>query len=268
MPTNRASCASVWAPVPNGAKTSREPHTLSDVAGDPKLDRLQRLIDQAGEPGNNEISAWKERARLAVAAAYGENADQLERFDSIRWSLAMWSDRTPQSAHVEARRGGLKRAVEMLEAYVEDLEARGAKPTLPGLNPDDFHPWVGDVAARLWIDGHTRQAVQTAATSVEGWLRGKLSAHEGSAASLVASAFSTADPDPESSRLRFPDIGPAGSDNWKSAHDGAGAFGRGCFLRIRNLYTHRDGESPQEDLEALAALSLLARWIDTAEVQR
>lgn len=41
---------------------------------------------------------------------------------------------------------------------------------------------------------------------------------------------------------------------------------RGCFLRIRNLYTHNQGDTEQEDLEALAALSLLARWIDSAEI--
>jgi hypothetical protein len=238
------------------------------MAGIPRLDRLQRLIDQASELENDAISGWKERARLAVAAAYGDDSDQVERFDGIRWTLAMWTAGTPESVHAEARRRGLTRAVEMLEAFVEDLEDREAKPSLPGLNPNDFHPWVAEAAARLWNDGHTRQAVQTAATSVEGWIRGKLSAHEGSVASIVASAFSISEPRPDAPRLRFPDLGPVGSDNWKSAHEGAGAFGRGCFLRIRNLYTHHDGDSPQEALEALAALSLLARWIDAAEVQR
>ena len=38
--------------------------------------------------------------------------------------------------------------------------------------------------------------------------------------------------------------------------------------RIRNLYTHNAGRNEQEDLEALTALSLLARWIDDAEVER
>lgn len=89
--------------------------------------------------------------------------------------------------------------------------------------------------------------------------------HEGSSASLVASAFSPADPKPDAPRLRVSGFDPVGSDQWKSAHEGAGAFGRGCFLRIRNLYTHHDGETDHEDLEALAALSLLARWIDIAE---
>jgi hypothetical protein len=66
--------------------------------------------------------------------------------------------------------------------------------------------------------------------------------------------------------LRFDDVGPVGSDDWNSAHDGAAHFGRGCMLRIRNLYTHRGGADDWEDLEALTALSLLARWIDAARV--
>jgi Protein of unknown function (Hypoth_ymh) len=105
-----------------------------------------------------------------------------------------------------------------------------------------------------------------AASAIENWLRAKTEVHQGSIASLAASAFSSADPTPGAPRLRFPGFDPVGSDDWKSAHDGAGAFGRGCFLRIRNLYTHHDGEAEQENLEALAALSLLARWIDSAEV--
>lgn len=44
------------------------------------------------------------------------------------------------------------------------------------------------------------------------------------------------------------------------------AFGRGCMMRIRNLYTHGQEPSEQEALEALAALSLLARWCDNTVV--
>jgi Protein of unknown function (Hypoth_ymh) len=94
----------------------------------------------------------------------------------------------------------------------------------------------------------------------------KTCVHQGSITSLVGSVFSASDPTPDTPRLRFDGFDPVGSDGWKSAHDGAAAFGRGCFLRIRNLYTHHEGDTDQEDLEALAALSLLARWIDGAEV--
>jgi hypothetical protein len=236
------------------------------AAASAKQDRIRRLIEQADGLPDGEISAWRERARLAVAGAYGDASDQLERFDKIRWTLAVWTDSTPHSASAEARRRGLRRAEEMLQAFVEDLEEREGRPTLPGLDPAELHPWVAESAARLWKDGHQRQAVQAAATSVETWLRTKTGVHHGSITSLAGSVFSASDPTPDTPRLRFDGFDPVESDGWKSAHDGAGAFGRGCFLRIRNLYTHHDGDVEQEDLEALAALSLLARWIDSAEV--
>lgn len=232
----------------------------------PKLQRVQRLVEQADDLPTGGIDGWKERARLAVASAYGEGSSQLERFDEIRWSLSMWSSSTPQSMFDRAKRGGLRSAVQMLEAIAEDLEEIDQSPSLPEIDLSSLHPWIVDAASRLWHDGHRRQAVQTAATSVENWLRAKTQVHQGSVASLVGSAFSPANPTEKSPRLRFPDTGPIDSDAWKSAHEGAAAFGRGCFLRIRNLYTHQNGETEQVDLEALAALSLLARWIDEAEL--
>ncbi len=236
------------------------------AASSAKQDRIRRLIEEADGLPNSDINAWKERARLAVAGAYGDESSQLERFDEIRWSLGMWSNSTPDSAHAEAKRSGLRRAVEMLQALAEDLGEREGGVDLPRLDAADLHPWVVEAAARLWQDGHQRQAVQAAASAIENWLRAKTGVHQGSIASLAASAFSTADPTPDAPRLRFSGFDPAGSDGWNSAHDGASAFGRGCFLRIRNLYTHHDGNAEQENLEALAALSLLARWIDSAEV--
>lgn len=231
-----------------------------------KQDRIRRLLDEAKELPDDSAGAWRERARLAVSGAYGDDSDQLKRFDRIRWTLPVVTDSTPRSAYTEARRRGLQRSVELLQACAEDLEEREGRPDLPRLDPNDLHPWVADAAARLWSDGHQRQAVQAAAAAVESWLRAKTGVHQGSIASLAASAFSAADPTPDAPRLRFTGFDPVGSDGWKSAHDGAGAFGRGCFLRIRNLYTHHNGDAEEEDLEALASLSLLSRWIDSAEV--
>ena len=44
------------------------------------------------------------------------------------------------------------------------------------------------------------------------------------------------------------------------------AFGRGCAMRIRKMYTHGEEPSEQKALEALAARSLFARWVDDATV--
>ena len=150
------------------------------MAASAKQDRIRRLIQQADGLPQDELQGWKERARLAVAAVYGEGSGQLKRFDKIRWSLSMWSDSTPRSAFAEAEQRGLRRSVELLQAVLEDLEEREITPDLPGLDPADFHPWVAEAAARLWQDGHRRQAVQAAASAVENWLRAKTDVHQGS----------------------------------------------------------------------------------------
>ncbi|MGA9077854.1 MAG: TIGR02391 family protein [Acidimicrobiales bacterium] len=50
--------------------------------------------------------------------------------------------------------------------------------------------------------------------------------------------------------------------------DGARFFAMGCAMRIRNLVTHRSTVPDEQTcLEMLAALSVLARWIDEAEVE-
>lgn len=231
------------------------------------LERLRRLIAEAADVTPASHRAWKERARIALVAVYGEGSPQLERFDDIRYTLGFWSDTTPQSRFDAAVMGGVRNATEMLTAVAEDIEHELEVPEVEMIDVAGLHPWVSDAAARLWTNGHRQQAVQAAATAVEQWLRAKLDVHKGPAASLVASAFSPTAPATGSPRLRFQAFDPAGSDSWKNAHEGASAFGRGVMLRIRNLYTHATGGSEQEDLEALAALSLLARWIDEATVE-
>ncbi|MYE61489.1 MAG: hypothetical protein F4235_05505 [Candidatus Dadabacteria bacterium] len=77
---------------------------------------------------------------------------------------------------------------------------------------------------------------------------------------------------PAGRRLRFPHIEELTSDgrrnkSWTSAHQGAMNFGQGCALSIRNLNAHGTRELPeQEALEYLAALSVLARWVDECDV--
>jgi Protein of unknown function (Hypoth_ymh) len=57
----------------------------------------------------------------------------------------------------------------------------------------------------------------------------------------------------------------------ESMTQGALSFGVGCFQAIRNpvghLLSHQHELTEQEALERLAALSLLARWIEQAEIE-
>ncbi|MFZ3566952.1 TIGR02391 family protein [Streptomyces sp. BH097] len=97
----------------------------------------------------------------------------------------------------------------------------------------------------------------------------KVGRRDASETALFQSVFSKDDPKPGQPRLRL--LIDDGGDTFKSVHRGAAAFTEGCFAGIRNPYSHEDGlpEPPEnEALEQLAAFSVLARWIDTATVER
>ena len=130
-----------------------------------------------------------------------------------------------------------------------------------------LHPWVSDAAGSLWDDGHYEPAVHEAAKAVELWTQLKLDRRDLDGKDLYAQAFSTKDPKPGEPRLRFPDIDPAEQPKrWTSAHEGAMYLGMGCAQGIRNPQAHpSDDITEQEALEQLAALSVLARWVDACK---
>ena len=79
--------------------------------------------------------------------------------------------------------------------------------------------------------------------------------------------FRTKDPTKGAPRLRLPHIDKDSQpQKWSSAHEGAQHYGMGCVQGIRNPRAHgTDSISEQEALEQLAALSVLARWVEAGQ---
>lgn len=141
-------------------------------------------------------------------------------------------------------------------------------PQGPSLAAKGLHHWVWNAVIDLWDGGHYREAVLRAAATIEKQTQLKLDRADLTGADLYSQAFSL---DP-GRRLRFSGIRELTEDSkrsreWISAHQGAMYFGRGCTQGIRNLRAHgTESLNEQEALEYLAALSVLARWIDAAVV--
>lgn len=175
----------------------------------------------------------------------------------------MWSTSTPDSEFARAQARGVRSAVAVVEGAIHELEL-GA-PIEPQFSPTTLHPWIAGATAGLWDSGHHRQAVDEATRAIEVRLKALVGGHQ-TGTPLVTDAFSPAPPRQGEKRLRFPGF-EEGTPAWTNAHEGAMAFGRGCMMRIRNLPEHNEVEWDEpECLESLAALSLLARWIEAAEV--
>lgn len=150
-------------------------------------------------------------------------------------------------------------AIERGMAIIEhhDRSAIPRERARPTLTTDELHPWIRESAAHLWRDGHLRAALRAATARLETEIQVKVDRYDIAGVELVTQAFSHDAPTPGHRRLRF--VGDA------DLLDGARNFALGCLQGIRGVETHRrDEPAEQVAFEQLAALSLLARWIDDA----
>lgn len=138
----------------------------------------------------------------------------------------------------------------------------------PRISASKLHPWVWDGARSLWQSGHFRSAVDDALKKVNAETQNKIERRDISETKLFQEAFSENPPESGKPRLRI--TPPEHSNTYRSRQRGAIHLAEGIYAGIRNPINH---ESPQDideqiALEYLAALSVLARWVDEAEVQQ
>jgi hypothetical protein len=138
-------------------------------------------------------------------------------------------------------------------------------PTAPTLAADQFHPWVWQAAQTLWDSKHYRMAVNAAATAISAHTQTKIGRNDISDDALMNQAF-TEKPKAGQSYLRLP--GDPSDLTLKSRNNALRPFAQGCFAGIRNPAHHEHGDDwdEQRALEQMAALSVLARWIDECTV--
>jgi hypothetical protein len=135
----------------------------------------------------------------------------------------------------------------------------------PDLNASNTHRWIWDGAQSLWQSGHFAEAVEAAARKLNAETQNKVGRRDISETNLFNQAFSDDPPFAGKSRLRL----TSGDDGKtaKSDRRGIRAFAEGCFAAIRNPVAHDQTElSEIAALEQLAALSILARWVDSTDL--
>ncbi|MCK6210532.1 TIGR02391 family protein [Georgenia sp. EYE_87] len=163
-----------------------------------------------------------------------------------------------------------QRCIAVLEAQGEldeHLSDRG--PTLDGAS---LHPWIWDSAKPAWTAGLYEDAVDAAARGLNTRLRGKVSRRDLGEGDLIGQLFSQKAADENNPRLRLPLPEGTAEKTVRAIYAGISQYGQGLFSAVRNPLAHEapghTGMMEVEALEALAALSLLARWVDRSEVRR
>ena len=173
-----------------------------------------------------------------------------------------------QSDEFRQERDACKRLLARLDTASEVAAKLGGRDNSPRITAASLHPLIWQAAQAQWATGHRHEAVLAAAKAVNSHLQTKVGRRDVSEADLVRQAFSDKPPEADKSRLRFDSV--ADDQTRKSMRQGVLEFGAGCFSAIRNPLGHLPNDELELDeqtaIERLAALSLLARWIDEANV--
>lgn len=209
-----------------------------------------------GRPGSDAMNALRERedeTRRVVATVNGTS------------HLPNLLSTGPLSDVIEVATG-----VELCRYALGRLR-RGAQTraklgsNAPTMAADSLHSLVWESASGRWASGHYADAVQRAASSLNEQVQFRVGRRDISDSQLMKEAFSLSAPEPGKSRLRW--AGNDADQTVKSMRVGILQFAQGAFSAIRNPATHStDDMERQEALEQLAALSILARWIEHCDV--
>ncbi len=159
-------------------------------------------------------------------------------------------------------------AIRAREELIREAEVKeNLGENAPELSAAELHDWIWSGAKSLWHSGHYREAVEGAIKKLNAETQNKVSRRDVSETELFKQAFSLDAAAIGKPRLRRMTVDS--SDTYKSVQRGAMTFAEGVFAGIRNPLSHEADQelSEQEALEYLAALSVLARWVDSSAVE-
>lgn len=232
-----------------------------------ELDKFiqQTVLTNNSYVGNGVVSLSNKSSTAAADAEVAQQAQVVEKiFDRV---IPAW--RTDIELRKSNRWTRHREAAIRAKAELERQEEirKNLGDDAPELSAANLHPWVWDGASSLWHSGHFREAVEGAIRKLNAETQNKLGRRDLSETDLFNQAFSEQPAAANNPRLyRMPDDG---SKTFKSVQRGARMFAEGVFAGIRNPLAHEaEQEMPeQQALEYLAALSVLARWVDESALR-
>jgi hypothetical protein len=230
---------------------------LARVGGDSKLDVDIALAVFSGEPPGwfsyrlgSEPSdvTWEVSSNVGWFVGVGSVEEYL---DVVNRRYGRGPGTAPATSAVEAS---------------PPLDAIGERDAPPQAGFDGLHPLVRDAARALWTNQHHREAVAAAAEALVSSVKVRTDRYDLLDTPLWQEAFSANPPSAGRPRLRWP--GNPEDRLVRSMNDGLRQFAPGMQMTIRNGAVHSsDDMAEQEALERLAALSLMARWLDACVIE-
>jgi hypothetical protein len=160
-------------------------------------------------PDVDEVELQARRERVSTAAGRARNAPALTGVQfgvvghgqaNVVDPIAAWNTVTQPKPMLQPV--NIIDACDQMIGSLEDMAARAEAELPPTVDVAAMHPAVWGQAARLWRDGHYRQAVSAAADGVVQLVKARTGRTDVEDTPLWQQVFSKDDPEPGKPRLR------------------------------------------------------------------
>lgn len=243
--------------------------TLSKQKAIEKLTQQLNLINEL-KKGSQDFFTWRRQTEMALENIFRDNPRHAKNFNDIRYAPSAAYSGMPSSVSEKAFQSGLQQARAILETCITEIqeywddEPQEKKDV--GQNPHQiredalscFHPYVVQECAKLFLDNHYTQAIETSVKAVFEHLR-KLTGLSGDGATLVQTAFSEQSP-----LLAF---NHRKNQTERDEHIGFMDMLKAYYKGVRNPMSHQITQQHDEQkvFEYLAMASWFCRRMDEAK---
>lgn len=240
---------------------------------DQAIRKLQRRLDEVRglEPSKtayNDPRVYSAGSNISdtVMEIYGPNSPDYHRFQSydITHSTIVLGGRSEAEAQREFARGwqitieDLGNLIRRLEEKKADFGADAVARVRTAFEGLDLHPRIAAVSVDLYRNGHYADAVLKASLPLENFVKEKSGRYDVSGSPLMEQVFS-----PNGPVLAFNTLADQ-SD--RDEQRGMMLLFQGTIFAFRNPRAHKLLEdSPEEELESIALISLLAKRLEQAK---
>ncbi|OAN29062.1 restriction endonuclease [Plantibacter sp. H53] len=232
-----------------------------------ELDKFiqQTVMTNNSYVGNGVVSLSNKSSTAASDTEVAQQAQVVEKvFDRVIPSWRTDIELRKSNRWTRHREAAIRAKAE-LERQEEIRKNLG--DDAPELSAAKLHSWIWSGASSLWQSGHYREAVEGAIKKLNAETQNKVGRRNLSETDLFNQAFS--EQPPSAGKPRLHRMEDDGSSTFKSIQRGARTFAEGVFAGIRNPLAHEASQEmpEQQALEYLAALSVLARWVDASTLE-
>jgi len=238
------------------------------------IEEIDKLIDELskfdsttiGNISDDRIYIFQIKINKVLVDIFGPNTLDYERYRNIEYLNT--TPITMGSNDIQVIQQGVgaavKKAVSVLnvikDGFIRDIQNIDSnKPSriLAAYSGLDLHPAIATVSNDLYKNGHYAQAVEAAAKEIERLVKEKSGMPDKYGSSLMQHVFSSNSP-----KLKFNSLS---SQSDKDEQQGFMYLYTGAVMAIRNPRAHENRiDAPEEALEYIAFISLLAKRLDKA----